>query len=165
MQHARTLLFVIGLTLWSFPGTALAGWVLQSRNSASKPNGERMAPEDTTMRVSKGKVRLEQAKTVTLMDYNSGRFTLMNPERSFFWSGTVEQYVAEMVSNRKARAEQRLGANASKSFGRTSVDDVKLPTIVVRTVGPGDTIAGHATTKYYIESNGEQFQELWFAND
>ena len=164
MKIARNLLLATCIAL-AIPNPVIAGWEVQSRNTEIKSNGERQTPQATIMRIGKNQVRLEQPTSITLMDYNKQRFTVMNPQSASFWSGTVDEYVAEIVRSRKARAEERFGADAAVSFGRSAVNESKLPTIVLRKLGSGDTIAGHATVKYLIESNGEQFQELWVAED
>jgi hypothetical protein len=161
--HVVRLLLVLAVSI--SPAVAEAGWVVQLRNTVVKSNGERQEPETATMYVSRGKVRTVQPSSITIIDYNKGRFTLLNPERDFFWSGTVDEYVQEVQRNRKNTAAQRFGGGPAAQLDATQVDDSKLPAITVRKLGPGGKIAGHETVKYQVESDGELFQELWVADD
>jgi hypothetical protein len=148
------------------PMAAHAGWIIELRNTAISSKGERQSPEDATMYVSAGKVRTVQPNTQTIIDYKAGRFTLLNPKKELFWSGTIDEYITEMSKSRKEAAYQRFGStNAVQMADDSPKDDSKLPKVVVRKIGDGGVIAGHETTKYQIESNGELFQEIWVAGD
>lgn len=154
---------VLSLVVLSAPAVTSAGWVIASRNVAIKGNGERQPPEDTTMYVAGGKVRIVQPNSISLIDYNTNRFTILNPQRDSFWSGTLDEYVVEVRHKRKKAAKQRLGSSATAAAFEKRPDDAKLPAITVQNAGPGGTIAGHETVKYVIQSAGEAFQEVWVA--
>lgn len=160
----RALHFVVFLAVFGSPAITEGGWVVRLRSTVVKSNGERQEPETATMYVSRGKVRTVQPTSITIVDYNKGRFTLLNPRRDFFWSGSIDEYVEGVQSDRKATATQRFGSGAAAHLAVAPSDDAKLPAITVRRVGPGGKIAGYETVKYQVESDGELFQELWVAD-
>jgi hypothetical protein len=140
-----------------------AGWVVEWQSTATRSTGERMPPETATMHISAGRVRLAQPQSITVLDYNESQFTVMHPGQQFFWSGPLDDYLREMAQNRKENMRGRAGEKRAKSYGLAAIDESKLPRIVIKQTGTAQTIAGHATTPYRIESNGELFQELWLA--
>ena len=148
------------------PMAAQGGWIIELRNTAISTKGERQSPEDATMYVSGDKVRTVQPNAETIIDYKAGHFTLINPKKELFWSGTIDEYVSEMSKSRKDAAYQRFGStNAAQMARDPNKEDTNLPKVVLRKLGDGGAIAGHDTVKYQIESNGELFQEVWFAPD
>ena len=158
------LLVLVGSVV--IPFAAHAGWIIELRNTAISTKGERQTPEDATMYVSDGKVRTVQPNTATIVDYKTNRFTLMNPKKELFWSGTIDEYVSEMNKSRKDAAYKRFGStNAAQMARDPDKEDKKLPRVVLRKLGDGGVVAGHDTVKYQVESDGELFQELWVATD
>ena len=162
----RVLSVALGAALLaSLPVAARAGWIVEWQNSAVKNTGERMDPEPATMYVSGGRVRLEQPHTTSLIDYDKGRLTLLNTDRQYFWSGSLDEYVDEMTKNRAKAMNERLGKDAKAKFAVPKLDPNSLPGIVIKKTGEKKTVAGHETWKYEVLSNDEPFQELWIAED
>lgn len=127
------------------------------------------------MEIANGRVRLAQPQIVTLVDYNSGRFTLMNPAKEYFWTGTVDEYVGEMQSNRKRNMSNQGyrikpdtgtesdGDGGNKVAAPKPIGGAKLPPISITDTGIKEQIAGFQTAKYEIRADGELFQEVWIA--
>ena len=143
-----------------------AGWVVQWENVRIKPGGERVSAGPTTMQIDLGRVRLEQPQIVTVIDYNRGRFTVINPEHRQFWSGTVDQYTAQVLDDRtKAVSRRRRSRRRLRQARRPAVDEKSLPPIVIQRTRQKEKLAGHTAVKYVIMTNKELFQELWVAQD
>lgn len=159
---------VCGVSLLAFVGSppiaAQAGWVAEWQNVPVKSTGERMAVQPSTMSISKGRVRVAQPDSITLIDYNKGRFTLMNPQQEFFWSGSIDEYIAEMSKARAEALRQRAGRKAAQ-VKTPKVDPGALPPLTIQKTSETKTIAGHETTKYVVHVDGELFQEFWIAPD
>ena len=147
------------------PGIASAGWIVEWDNAGFNRNGDRYPTESATMYLQGGEVRLSQTNSVSLLDYNEGRFALLYPERKFFWSGKVEDYVTEMTSNRAEMMSERVSKSTALSYGKPAIDEDALPKIVIKKTDVTEKIAGHETTRYEVRSAGELFQELWLAED
>lgn len=163
MSHTSKVALLIG-ALCITPAAAHAGWVAEWEHTPIKANGERGATEPATMSIEKGKVRLVQPSTTSLIDYNKSRFTILNPDRQYFWSGTVDQYIAEMRKTRSRVGKKRRGTDAEEE-AQPKVDPKSLPPVVVTKTEETETIAGHPTHKYEIRVNNELFEELWVAED
>ena len=163
MSHMRKVALLIG-ALCVLPAAAKAGWVAEWEHTPIKTNGERGTTESATMRIEKGNVRLVQPVTTSLIDYNKSRFTILNPERQYFWSGTVDQYVAEMLQARARAAKKRRGEDIDAQ-AEAKIDPKSLPPVVVTRTEETETIAGHPTRKYEIRVDNEPFEELWVAED
>jgi hypothetical protein len=104
-----------------------------------------------------------QPSTTSLIDYNKSRFTLLNPDRAYFWSGTVDEYVAAMLKTRAKAAKRRRGEDIGTE--QPKVDPKSLPPVVIAKTEETETIAGHPTRKHEIRVNDELFEELWIAED
>ena len=153
--------------LAALPLPARAGWVAQWVNTAFKTNGDRLDPQNATMRIAKGKVRLEQPNAISLIDYDHQTFTILNPQRQYFWTGSLDEYVKEMTKNRDAAFKRQLGgdkkAKAATGSGKLKVEPGALPKIAIEKTAETKTIAGHETTKYVVKADDEPFQEIWVA--
>jgi hypothetical protein len=161
MQVRRTL--VMGLLLMGWGATARAGWIIEQNNVATRPKGDAGPAEPATMRVSEGRVRLTQPAAVTVQDCVKGRFIIFVPERNVYWSGTIDEYVADL---RAQAAGSALPAGTPPSAKAVPVkaptpDPATLPKIVVRKTDELAKLAGYDATKYVIESDGKLFQEVW----
>jgi len=144
---------------------AHAGWVVEWSNVVIQKSGQSLPADTSIMQIQGNKVRLAQPRSVTLIDYKKDTFTIMNPETQSFWSGTLEQYLDEVSKKRQAATERRLGRLRQRSAKTPGVDEAKLPQITIRKTDQTKTIAGHNVVKYEILSAGENFQEMWFAED
>jgi hypothetical protein len=162
MSHMSKVALLLG-ALCVTTASAEAGWVAEWEHTPIKTNGERGTTEPATMRIDKGKVRLVQPTTTSLIDYNQSRFTVLNPGRQFFWSGTVDQYVAEMLQVRTQAAKRKRGESTETEMPK--VDPKSLPPVTVTKTDESATIAGHPTQKYEIKVNDQLFEELWIAQD
>lgn len=157
--------------LWTVPTAAHAGWVAEWTNTALKQNGDRMDPQPASMTISGGRVRLEQPEVVTVIDYNAGRFTLMNPAKQSFWSGSVDEYVREVSQSRAAGLREKLGRadpgnkklKGAKEYSPPKIDPAKLPPISIAKTDVTAKIAGYDTVKYEVRVDGDLFQEIWVA--
>jgi hypothetical protein len=147
------------------PGTVQAGWIVEWTNTAIVQDGERLNSETATMYIDKGRVRLDQPKLTTLIDYNKEWFTVFDPKRSVFWAGKLDEYVAEMTAQRAEAMRQRLGPEAAATYGKRKVDENSLPRIEVKKTEQTRKIAEHQATRYDIYSNNELFLEVWLAED
>lgn len=146
------------------PPAARAGWVAQWVNTAFKPNGDRLDPQPSTMRIAKGRIKVEQPHAVTVIDYGRGSFTILNPQKQYFWTGSVDEYIDEMTRERNVALKGRLGTDTDPlKSDLEKVDIASLPKLKVEKTEEAKTIAGHPTTKYVIRADDEVFQEIWVA--
>ncbi|MGH7788704.1 MAG: hypothetical protein ACRERC_17675 [Candidatus Binatia bacterium] len=162
------------------PATVRAGWVVEWANTAVKSNGDKMPAQSASMTIAGGKVRNTQPEVVTMIDYNTGHFTLMNSTKQYFWTGTVDEYVTEMTRDRSAAFKEKLGAmkleqpnkgdakadaadEAAAPAKPRGVDKAKLPPLSITKTEQTAKIAGHDTTKYEVRVDGDLFQEIWIA--
>lgn len=166
LHHAILLAAMIAA-----PVAAQAGWTSTWTNTAIKPKGERAEPQNTSMAVSGNRVRLEQPDVITVIDYNSGRITMMNPANESFWTGTVDEYVRDVTTKRDEKMKNSYGAAAAakmkrkegKPYEPPKVDVAKLPPLSITNTGLTEKIAGYDAQKYNIQVDGELFQEIWVA--
>lgn len=159
--------------LIAVPSSVQAGWVSQWTNIATQPNGERAAPQSSSMSIAGNRVRLEQPEAITLIDYNTGTFTVMNPAKQVFWSGPIDEYarlVAESRTNAMLKKfnEFQDKKNAAHGLppatpGLKKIDPAKLPPLSIVKTDVTERIAGYDTIKYQVQVDGELFQELWIA--
>lgn len=163
MRHMSKVAVLTGLLFCVVPATTEAGWVAEWEHTPIKSNGDRGSTEPATMRIEKGKVRLVQPTTTTLIDYGKSRFTILNTERQYFWSGTVDEYVDQMLKARAEAAKRKRGEEIGTE--KPALDPKTLPPVAVVKTGDTETIAGHKTDKYEVKVNEELFEELWVAND
>lgn len=165
---------VMLLTLLSaVPTVARAGWVSEWTNTAAKVNGDRMDAQNSSMAISGGRVRLEQPEVVTLIDYNGSRFTLINPTKQLFWTGTVDEYVREVAHSRTEGMRSKLGGMdkqskkvrdaEAKPYVPPTIDPAKLPPVSITKTDVTEKIAGYDTVKYEFRADGDLFQEIWVA--
>jgi len=153
----------------SVPVSAWAGWVAEWTNVATKPNGDKADPQPSSMTIAGNQVRLEQADAITMIDYNTGTYTLLNPQRHSFWRGTVDEYVRQVARSRADAMRQKLiDVGRQQEVGQVSdvpakVDPAKLPPVSIANTGVTEKIAGYDTAKYDVKVDGELFQELWVA--
>lgn len=151
------------------PFRAEAGWVLEWSNVASKPEGGHMAPQPSSMAIAGGRMRLAQPEVITLIDYNTSAFSVLNPKTQVFWTGTIEDY-ARHVAGSRAKATRQLMTNAGKKgdsapleVALPKVDPATLPPISITKDRATEKIAGYDTVKYVVQVDGDRFQELWVA--
>ena len=170
MTHTfRAAMLLIALSM--VPAAAHAGWVTTWTNTAVKQNGDRMDPQNASMAISDGRVRLEQPEVVTVIDYNSNRYTLMNPVKHYFWTGTIDEYQREMGRARaiKMREQSAELGKKGKDLPKTdeykvpTIDPAKLPPLSISKTGLTEKIAGYDTEEYEIKADGVLFQEIWVA--
>jgi hypothetical protein len=155
---------VLALVICGGISAAEAGWVIEEVTVATKPKGDAGPAEPATMRLSQGRVRMAQPATITVQDCVKGRFTIVVPDRNTYWTGTVDDYVAEsMQPDPNTPGDPATADKAKKPAPNTpaKIDESKLPKIVVRKTEEKATIAGYEAVKYVIESNGKRFQEVW----
>ena len=163
MSHMSKVVLLIG-ALCVVPAAANAGWIAEWEHTSIDTKGERGATESATQRIEKGKVRLVQPTMTSVIDYNESRFTILNPEHQYFWTGTVDQYVAEMLKTRAKAARRRRGGEVEPQ-AEPKLDPKSLPPVEIKRTDETETIAGHPTHKYEIRVNNEPFEELWLAED
>ncbi len=151
-----------------------AGWTVQWSTTAFNQKGVRMPTESATQLIADNRVRMQQPTVVTITDYPTSRFTIINPIKKFFWSGTIDQYVRESSRNRAEAMHARIGqmippskdqkdGTAPDAFLPPPVDPATLPPVSVTATGVKEKIAGYETEKYEVKVDGELFQELWVA--
>jgi hypothetical protein len=161
-RNVRFGALLVGLLV--APGVARAGWLVQWQETAIKNNGDRLDPQPSTVRISRGKVRIAQTATTSLLDYGKGTFAILNNGQGYFWSGTLDDYLSQMTKDRSQGLHQRLGPQADDmNFEQPKVDPSTLPPVAIEKTEEAATIAGHATTKYLVKVEGELLQELWLA--
>jgi len=172
----RTLRSAALLTVLSaLPTAAHAGWVSTWTNTAVKQNGDRLDPQNASMEISGGRVRLEQPNVITVIDYNNGQFTMINPTKQAFWSGTVDEYVRQMTQARTEKLQEtiihvnptsKLKDRSKKNpvqYKPPTVDVAKLPPLSITKTAVTEKIAGYDTVKYEVRADGVLFQEIWVA--
>jgi hypothetical protein len=167
MSHTFRVALLL-LSLCVLPTMAQGGWVSTWTNTAIKPKGERLSSQNATMSIQGGKVRLEQPEVVTLIDYDNERFTLINPTKQYFWSGTIDEYLQQMGQNRADKMRETLqehgkGSKKEEPYSVPKVDLAKLPPLSITKTEQTEKIAGYDTVKYQIQVDGTLFQEIWIA--
>jgi len=174
MPRALRPLSSLSLLLLLAPAMAQAGWIIEWSTSAANNKGANMASEAATQSIAGNRVRLEQPHIVTLVDYGQDRFTLINPNKQYFWSGTTDQYVLEMKAARAKGMQDKMGdikgmmggdkaAKAKKDPGSPAVDPATLPPVSVSATGTTETIAGYEAVKYEVRVGGDLYEEVWIA--
>jgi hypothetical protein len=132
-----------------------------------------MDPQNSTMAVSDGRVRLEQPEVLSLIDYNAGTFTLANSTKEVFWSGSIDDYVRQIARSRAMGLREKLGNvdqknkkmkdAEAKALDPAKVDPAKLPPVSIVKTDLTEKIAGYDTVKYECRAAGDLFQEIWVA--
>jgi len=156
------------------PAMAQAGWIIEWSTSATNNKGANMASQAATQSIAGNRVRLEQPHIVTLVDYGQDRFTLINPNKQYFWSGTTDQYLQDMTAARAKGVQDRMGnlkgvmggdkeAKAKKDPAARAVDPATLPPVSVSATGTTETIAGYEAVKYEVRVGGDLYEEVWIA--
>lgn len=158
------------------PSLARAGWIVQWSTTATNQKGESTSSQQATQSVARNRVRMDQPEVVTIVDYGADRFTMINPSKEYFWSGSSDDYVREMTRARAAAMRERIGQMAGQ-VGKTGkqaeapagdptprvVDPAKLPPVSITPAGIKEKIAGHEAEKYDVRVDGQLFEELWIA--
>jgi Domain of unknown function (DUF4412) len=165
-MNRTTLLLLLVASMLAPPVAAHGGWIAEWQNTASKSNGDPMSSESATMMVSKDRMRMVQPQIISIVDYKHGRYTILNPTTQSYWSGSIDDYIAEMSRDRTNAMQKRLGktgVDVKEKAGK--VDPASLPPVKIQKTGSQETIAGRQVTKYSIEVGGEPFQEIWVADD
>lgn len=176
--------FVVGLLPLLLPVAAQAGWVITWNTTAVNSKGVRMATQEATQSISGNKVRMQQPDVVTITDYGKDQFTLINPNKKYFWTGAVSDYVREMTEHRKQSMGNRIAAmgmsdkakekaaargesKGKERAARKAKEDLerakKLPVSIVST-GQHEKVAGYDTEKFEVKVDGDLFQEIWLTN-
>jgi hypothetical protein len=172
MTRAFHTAILLGLLL-AIPATVRAGWVSDWTNTAVKPNGDPLDKQSVTMAIANGRVRMQQPNVVTLIDYNTDRFTMINPTKHTYWTGTIDDYVKHVGQNRQETMRKQLGTQGlhsrklqnatSGEYKPPKIDVAKLPPVSVTKTDVTERIAGYDAVKYEARANGELFQEFWVA--
>lgn len=179
MSQLRRVLLLCLIPLW-LPAAVQAGWVIDWDTAAVTGAGERVASQRATQSIAGNRVRMQQPETITVIDYGKDRFTLINPAKSYFWTGSIDDYVRDMAAHRKDAMRERVSAmgmaesvkrkrgERDESASRPSstprrFDKADLPPVSLTNTGERETIAGYETEKYGVMVDGELFQELWLA--
>ena len=172
MRRAFHAAILLGLLL-AAPGTGRAGWVSDWTNTAVKPNGDPLDKQSVTMAIANGRVRTQQPDVVTVIDYNAGRFTMINTTKHTYWSGTIDDYVKQVGRNRMDLMKKQLGTEGFKSrklreatggeYQPPTIDPSKLPPVSLTKTDVTERIAGYDAVKYEARANGDLFQEFWIA--
>lgn len=177
-------MLILCLTPALLPVAARAGWVIDWSTTAVNAKGERMATQKATQSIAGNRVRMQQPEVVTIIDYTRDQFTLLNPKKRYFWSGSIDEYVRDMAEHRKSAMSERVAAmgmadkfkeksdeRAAKSGKDKGADKgektpggfdaSKLPPVSITSSGQHEKIAGYDTEKFEVKVDGELFQELW----
>ena len=165
---ARALRSLLPVLLLLSPTLVEAGWLIEWTTAASNAKGVSMASDSATQSIAGNRVRLEQPHITTLIDYGQDRFTLINPSKQYFWSGSTDQYVQEMVAARAAGAQKKMGdlkgamagargAQTDKEPGPVAIDPATLPPVSVTATGTSETIAGYEAAKYEVRVGGDLY--------
>ncbi len=151
--------------LVAFPVAASAGWMIEWKHTSIR-NETRQDSKNATAYMDGNKSRMEQEHLTTIYDYGNSKFTIINPESKYFWSGTDDEYVKLTAKRRQEKAQQNLGVGKKKDPELLpEIDEDSLPEISVVLSGETREIAGHQTTKYLVMVGEELFQEVWVAPD
>jgi hypothetical protein len=166
----RSLAVLASLAL--SPSLAHAGWVVQWSTTATNQKGERVTSQQATQSIAQNRVRMDQPEVVTIVDYGKDRFTMLNPSKEYFWSGSMDDYVRDMTRNRQTAMRARIGqmtgqkAKEGEPVGDPTprvIDPAKLPPVSITPAGIKEKIAGYDAEKYDVRVDGELFEELWIA--
>jgi len=159
------------------PALAQAGWIIDWSTTAVNQKGERMAAQRATQTIAGNRVRMQQPEVTTIADYAQDRFTLINPSKQYFWSGSIDEYVSDMSAQRQNAMRDRtsklpipqkkkdeVAAKKAADGGKPpTIDLAKLPPVSLSSTGQTEKIAGYDTEKYEAKVDGELFQEIWIA--
>ena len=173
MRHALPTA-LLSAALLAAPAAAFAGWETTWTNTPLKAKGERMTSQPSTMKIEGGQVRIDQPDIISLIDYNTCKYTLINPQKQYFWTGTVDDFVRDMVTTRDAKLSDKFpdrqpppdkhkNKKKNEEYSPPKVDVAKLPPVSVIKTETTEKIAGYDTVKYEIKANGELFEEIWVA--
>ncbi|MEO8605406.1 MAG: DUF4412 domain-containing protein [bacterium] len=169
-------LLIVGSLLALAPAMARAGWIVDWSTVAVNQKGERMAAQQATQSITGNQVRMQQPEVTTIIDYTKDRYTLINPAKRYFWSGTIDDYVRDMSSQRKNALTERVNRmpipkrkrdklvdqEGAESEKKPTPEPTRLPVSLAET-GAAEKIAGYETEKYDVKVDGELFQEIWIA--
>jgi hypothetical protein len=113
------------------------------------------------------------ADTITQVDYRERRYTTatMQDYAQIVQGATagatpqmagrmkeMEEALRNLPPEQRKMAEQMMGARMPQAGG-----ECRVPTIDVRKVGPGETIAGYATVRYDVTADARPQSRLWIA--
>lgn len=164
--------FAIAAALALSPTLAHAGWVIEWSTSASGPKGQTMPVQKATQSIANNQVRMDQPEVITIVDYDKDRFTMMNPLREYFWSGSSGDYVREMTRARDGAMRERIGSFTGQKKKADeppaeptprTIDPAKLPPVSITSTGVKEQIAGYEAEKYEVKVDGQLFEEMWIA--
>lgn len=161
------------LAALALPAVAHAGWVIDWTTTATNSKGERMPSQTATQSIAGNRMRMEQPHVITIVDYGRDRFTMMNPEKQYFWSGSTADYVRDMTQARAKAMQERVASlsNLKKPDADQAaavptprqVDPAKLPPVSITASGTSEQIAGYDAQKYEVHVDGQLFEEIWIA--
>ena len=143
-----TAILFVAVMMFAAP-TANAGWVLADSSG------------DETM-ISKGRMKSSWENGSIIFDSGTATVHFIDDRRKIIAEGTVDELcdgitgmmetmMADIPEEQRAMMKQMMGGAA----GETSVVEK----------GPGEKIAGFATTRYEITQGGEPYETLWLTND
>lgn len=167
----RVLRVLSILSVLALAPPAHAGWTLQWSMTGFNQKGIRTPTQTATESIANDRSRSEQPTMVTITDYGTLRYTLMNPAKQYYWNGPIQDYVRESSRNRAAGMQERIGhllgkkdpEKAMEAFMPPPVDPAKLPPVSVTSSGLREKIASYETEKYEVRVDGELFLEIWVA--
>ena len=158
MKTAKALLAALLILGLACP--ALAGW--QITESADG--------ETSKLFFQQGQVREESPESISIMDLNQSRLTLINPANKTYWSGPFsemlkmrDQAMSQMREQIKQLPPEQRAAAMAAMPGVMGKSGQPRPKVLVKKTGQSETIAGFPAQKHEIWVNGSLREELWIA--
>ena len=133
-------------------GGAWAGWEIEQSHYNLRASGAEIYRRGSTMRVSKGRVRVEDPDSVTIFDYENDRIRWILPKKKLYWEGTSDEYLA---AAHRAKPKSRLRPGQA--------DTLETPKVDLFDTGDIVEINGKQTRRYMIRVDDYPFQEVWVA--
>lgn len=111
--------------------------------------------------VQEGKIRSlpDQPDEIWMIfDLKGDQMTMVDPESRRYAQGSSAEY-CELVAKMMDMASSMLGVMGMEMGQQQAAE------ITVRREGPGERIAGFATTRYQVLQDGQLAEEVWLADD
>ncbi len=151
---------------------AEAGWVIVDEGG-----------HQTLLSQGRLKIAPPEAQSVSMaLDIGRARMWIADGERRTYWEGTVEEYCEAMrtaMTGAMAQMQKQMTESMKdmppaqreqmqqvlKQMGGGGAPAGPPPRVTIERTGETQTIAGLATRKFRVLSNGRLYEELWLTSD
>ena len=144
-QRAAALVLILAAA-----DVAWAGWEIEQTTYNLRASGEEISRHNSTLHVSKDRVRMADPKITTIVEYKADRLVMMMPSKKIYWDGTSDEY---LEAARRLNPKNRLTEKQRQRMPNLALRITELPDKI--------EIAGKVATKYAIQLDGYPFQDVW----